>query len=168
MKNAKVTLGSLILGVLLGGCVQVEVPAGPIQAVLPPRPTVPAMPAPQKSTEAFQQDRAACMQDAGQLVADGVEAANRRAIGTSAMGTAIGAGLGAALGAASGSAGIGAAIGAASGAALGTSIAAEAAYDSQYELQQRYDWAYAQCMQAKGDEVPGFTPPTGPPFRLQG
>jgi uncharacterized protein YcfJ len=163
MKKILIALGSVMLGLLLGGCVQVEVPASQTVAVLPPRPGVPAMAAPKKSTEAFQQDRDACIRDAGDVVAGEVEAANRRAIGTSAMGTAIGAGLGAALGAASGSTGIGAVIGAATGTPIGTSIAAEAADDSQYELQQRYDWAYAQCMQAKGNQVPGFSPPSVSP-----
>jgi hypothetical protein len=26
-------------------------------------------------------------------------------------------------------------------------------------LQQRYDLAYAQCMYARGNQVPGFAPP---------
>jgi uncharacterized protein YcfJ len=154
-----IVLGTVALTIILSGCVQVKMPEAPTVAVLPPTPSVTATPAPNKPYEAFQQDRAACMQDAGHAVAGGVEAANNEGVRNAALGTALGAGLGAAIGAGSGSPGIGAAIGAASGAVLGTSIAAISASDSQYQLQQRYDSVYAHCMFAKGEQVPGFTPP---------
>ena len=152
MKTTKIAVGSLALALLAGGCVQQ--PAGPMVAV---------MPAPYKPFEVFQQDQAVCMGYANQLVAGGAEAANSQAFGTAALGTVLGAGLGAAIGAAAGAPGIGAAIGAASGAVVGTGYAAPPAYGSQYGLQQRYDWAYSQCMYAKGNQVPGFAPPTTPP-----
>jgi hypothetical protein len=168
VKNLTIMLGTAALAVIPAGCVQVQVPKSPTVAVLPTRPLVTATPASNKSFEAFQQDQAACMQDASHTVAGGAEAANNEAVGSAALGTVLGAGLGAAIGAASGSPGIGAAIGAASGAVLGTSIAASSASDSQYNLQQRYDWVYAQCMYAKGEQVPGFAPSAPSPSPLPG
>jgi uncharacterized protein YcfJ len=153
-----IVLGTVALTIILSGCVQVKIPEAPTVAVLPPTPSVTATPAPNKSLEAFRQDRAACMQDASSAVVRGVEGANNEAIRNAALGTALGAGLGAAIGAGSGSPGIGAAIGAAGGAALGTGIAAVSASESQDRLQQRYDSVYVRCMLAKGEQVPGFTP----------
>jgi hypothetical protein len=152
MKTTKILCGSLAVALLASGCVQQ--PAGPMVAV---------MPAPYKPFEVFQQDQSVCMGYANQMVAGGAQYANNDAFGTAALGTLLGAGLGAAIGAASGAAGIGAAIGAASGAVVGTSAASGPAYGSQYGLQQRYDWAYSQCMYAKGNQVPGFQPPSAPP-----
>jgi hypothetical protein len=152
MKKTKIVCGSVALALLAGGCVQQ--PAGPMVAV---------MPAPYKPFDVFQQDQSVCMAYANQLVAGGAEAANNQAFGTAALGTLLGAGLGAAIGAASGAAGVGAAIGAASGAVVGTSAATGPAYGSQYGLQQRYDWAYSQCMYSRGNQVPGFSQPSAPP-----
>ncbi len=157
--KARIVVGAVALTMILSGCVQVQAPDIPTMAVLPPGPSVTAAPAPNKSFEAFQQDKGACMQDANRAVAGGVEAANREAIGTAALGTLLGAGVGAAIGGASGSPGIGAAI----GAALAGGIAAYSASQSQDELQQQYDRIYADCMSAKGDRVPGSTPPVVSP-----
>jgi len=129
--------------------------------VTPPMgPTVPVMPGPNKSLEAFQQDEAACQDYAGQRTAGGAEAANNTAIGEGILGTALGAGLGAAVGG-----GRGAAIGAASGAVVGTAVGSDTSAHAQYSLQQRYDMAYAQCMSTKGDQVPqmGRHPRRRPP-----
>jgi hypothetical protein len=119
--------------------------------VTPPMgPTIPVMPGPNKSLDAFQKDEAVCEDFASRRVAGQAEAANNTAIGESVLGTALGAGLGAAVGG-----GRGAAIGAASGAVVGTSVGANTSAYAQMSLQQRYDMAYAQCMSTKGDQVPG-------------
>jgi uncharacterized protein YcfJ len=139
---------------LLAGCV--TQPVGP---------TIPVMPGPNKSLEAFQADETVCEQYASQRVAGQAEAANDTAVGEAVLGTALGAGLGAAIGG-----GRGAAIGAASGAVVGTSVGANTSGWAQMSLQQRYDVSYAQCMETKGDNVPGprrhprrYPPPPPPP-----
>jgi hypothetical protein len=49
----------------------------------------------------------------------------------------------------------------------GTMVGAGGAQQAQMSPRQRYDLAYAQCMYAHGDQVPGFTPaePPPPPMR---
>jgi uncharacterized protein YcfJ len=128
------------------------------------------MPGPGKSLEAFQQDESVCENYASQRTAGQAEAANNQAVTEGIIGTALGAGLGAAVGG-----GRGAAIGAGSGAVVGTAVGANTSANAQMSLQQRYDIAYAQCMQTKGDEVPsrphprryppppGYGPPPPPP-----
>lgn len=124
-------------------------------------PTVPVMPGQNKSLQAFQADESVCEGFASQRVAGGAEAANNTAIGEGILGTALGAGLGAAVGG-----GRGAAIGAASGAVVGTGVGANTSAGAQYSLQHRYDIAYAQCMQTKGNKVPwrhrAYPPPPPP------
>ena len=65
----------------------------------------------------------------------------------------LGAGLGAAIGG-----GRGAAIGAGSGAIAGTGLGMGSSANEQYGIQQQYDNAFAQCMYAKGNMVPGYGP----------
>ena len=138
---------------LLAGCV-----------TQPMGPTIPVMPGPNKSLEAFQADEGVCEQYASQRVAGQTEAANNTAIGQALLGTALGAGLGAAVGG-----GRGAAIGAASGAVVGTAVGANTSGWAQMSVQQRYDVSYAQCMETKGNKVPGprhprrYPPPPPPP-----
>ena len=139
------------LATVLAGCV--STPMGP---------TIPVMPGPNKSLEAFQADESTCEGYASQRVAGQAEAANNTAIGEGILGTALGAGLGAAVGG-----GRGAAIGAASGAVVGTGVGANTSAGAQMSVQRRYDIAYAQCMQTKGNKVPhpphrGYPPPPGP------
>jgi len=139
------------LATLLSGCV--TAPMGP---------TIPVMPGPNKSLEAFQADENTCEGYASQRVAGQAEAANNTAIGEGLLGTALGAGLGAAVGG-----GRGAAIGAASGAIVGTGVGANTSAGAQMSVQRRYDIAYAQCMQTRGDKVPhphrpAYPPPPGP------
>lgn len=134
------TLG---ISVALTGCVQQ--PLGPTVNVMPP---------PAKPFDLFTQDQAACKQYAGQETAGAAQAANGRAVATALLGTALGAGLGAAVGGRRGTA-----VGAASGAAVGTAVAAGPAQGDQMTLQDRYDNAFAQCMYARGNLVPGFGPP---------
>jgi hypothetical protein len=140
------------LATVLSGCV--TPPMGP---------TIPVMPGPSKSLQAFQADETTCEGYASQRVAGGAEAANNAAIGEGILGTALGAGLGAAVGG-----GRGAAIGAASGAVVGTAVGSNTSAGAQYSLQRRYDMAYAQCMQTKGNKVPHphrmYPPPPPGPY----
>lgn len=129
--------------------------------VSPPMgPTVPVMPGQGKSPQAFAGDQAVCTQYARSVTGPQAAAANNRTVGSALIGTALGAGLGAAIGG-----GRGAAIGAASGAVAGTAYGAAGANYQQMSLQQQFDALYAQCMDERGNEVPGFRPPPGmPPY----
>jgi hypothetical protein len=134
-------------------------------ATTPMGPTVRVMPGPYKPFEVFQRDNLECLQYADGQVAGGAEAANNRAVGAAVIGT----GLGLALGAATGD-GHAAAAGAVAGGAVGATIGAGTSDTANYSLQRRYDIAYAQCMYAKGNQVPGFArpravPPPPPPGR---
>jgi len=147
------TTGAVLTGLLLAGCAQT--PMGP---------TVQVMPGPGKSFDAFQYDQIGCKQFAEQTVAGQAQNANNRAVGAAAIGPVPGAGLGAAIGG-----GRGAAIGAGSGAIAGTGVGMSSSANEQYSIQQQYDNAFAQCMYAKGDMVPGYGPmmvqaPPPPPF----
>ncbi len=134
--------GATVLGLLLSGCAQT--PLGP---------TVQVMPGPGKAFDAFTYDQAGCRQFAEGAVAGQAQNANTRAVGAAAIGTVLGAGLGAAIGG-----GQGAAIGAGSGAVAGTGFGVGGSASAQYSIQQQYDNAYAQCMYAKGNMVPGYGP----------
>ena len=116
-------------------------------------PLVQVMPGPGKSFDAFAADQANCKMYAQGAVAGQAENANTRAVGAAALGTVLGAGLGAAIGG-----GRGAAIGAGSGAIAGTGFGMSGSAAEQYGIQQQYDNAYAQCMYAKGNQVPGMAP----------
>jgi hypothetical protein len=152
LANAKLA-GSAAIALTLAAC-----------AAPPPGPTIPVAPGPGKSFDQFAADQAGCEQYASAQTAPGAAAATNQGVGTAILGTALGAGLGAAIGG-----GQGAAIGAASGAVLGTAAGASGANYAQMSLQQQYDMFYAQCMYAKGNQVPGFgrgpgaPPPYGPP-----
>jgi hypothetical protein len=132
---------------LLAGC-----------AMQPVGPSVAVFPAPFKPFEVFQQDQDDCADYASRTVAGGAEAANSRALGTAAIGTALGLALGAATGD-----GHAASFGAAGGAAVGSTIGANQSEQANFSLQRRYDNAYAQCMYAHGNQVPGFERPYGAP-----
>jgi uncharacterized protein YcfJ len=125
----------------------------------PVGPTVPVAPGPGKSFDAFAADQATCRQYADAQVAPQAAYANNRAVGSAVLGTALGAGLGAAVGG-----GHGAAIGAASGAVVGSAAGASRAGYAQMSVQQQYDLAYAECMSAHGNRVPGFGPPPRGPY----
>jgi uncharacterized protein YcfJ len=128
-------------------------------ATTPLGPTVPVMPAQNKPFEAFAQDQTICKQYADQQVNGQAEVANNQAVGGAILTTVLGAGLGAAVGG-----GPGAAIGAASGAVVGSAGGANASGWRQGGIQRQYDIAYAQCMAAKGNQVPGMGgggPPRG-------
>jgi hypothetical protein len=134
--------GIAALGLLLSGCAQT--PLGP---------TVQVMPGPGKSFDAFAADQAGCKQFAEGAVAGQAQNANNRAVGAAIIGTALGAGLGAAIGG-----GRGAAIGAGSGAVVGTGVGMGSSSNEQVGIQVQYDNAFAQCMYAKGNMVPGYGP----------
>ena len=142
MNSLKTTAAAVAALLLLDGCV--TQPLGP---------TITVMPAPNKPFSLFQQDQATCQAFADQQTAGAAQQANNQQVLTGVVGTALGAGLGAAVGG-----GRGAAIGAGAGAVTGTAVGAGPAQYAQMSLQQRYNTAYAQCMYAQGNQVPGFTP----------
>jgi len=116
-------------------------------------PTVPVMPGANKPFNQFTADQQACQGYANSQTAPLAAQANNQAVGTALLTTALGAGLGAAIGG-----GRGAAIGAASGAVVGGSMAAQGSTLAGMSIQQQYDIYYAQCMSARGNQVPGFSP----------
>ena len=134
--------GVVMLGLLVSGCAQT--PLGP---------TVQVMPGPGKSFDQFTYDQAGCKQFAEGAVAGQAQNANTRGVGAAAITTVLGAGLGAAIGG-----GRGAGIGAASGALGGAGIGAGTSSNEQGGIQAQYDNAFAQCMYAKGNMVPGYGP----------
>lgn len=119
-------------------------------------PTVPVMPGQGKPFDQFAADQTTCEAYAQQQIAPLTQQANNTGLGSAILGTALGAGLGAAIGG-----GRGAAIGAASGAVVGTSMGASGSARAGYGIQGQYNMFYAQCMQAKGNAVPGAPPPPG-------
>lgn len=138
----------------LAGCAQVPV-----------APTIAVMPAPGMPFEVFEQDNNLCRQYAQQqLGANPQQVANSQVVGGAVAGTVIGAAAGALLGGNSNAAGAGAA----TGLLMGTAAGAGAAGQTGMSMQQRYNIAFAQCMYAKGNQVPGFAapyyaPPPPPP-----
>ena len=142
-------------------------------ATMPAGPSVLVLPGPGKPFEQFQADDYVCRQWAGQQIGmTAQQTAEENTVKGAAVGTVIGAGAGALLGAATGHAGAGAAIGAGSGLLVGTAAGSGYGQEYGYEAQQKYDYAYVQCMYAKGNEVPGAvhqyrirkrTPPPPPP-----
>lgn len=119
-------------------------------------PTVPVMPGQGKPFDQFANDQATCEAYAQQQIAPLTQQANNAGIGQTLLTTALGAGLGAAIGG-----GRGAAIGAASGAVVGGSMGASNSAQAGAGIQGQYNMFYAQCMQAKGNAIPGAPPPPG-------
>ena len=140
MKTRTRILAALVAAALLGGCV--SVPSGPGVMVLPGS---------GKSFDQFRADDVDCRQYAhyqvGGSTPDG--AAANSAVTSAVVGTAIGAAAGAAFGG-HGSA----AAGAGAGLITGSLIGASTGTASQYEVQRRYDYAYQQCMYARGHKIP--------------
>jgi len=124
-------------------------------ATLPTGPSVMVLPGDGKPFEKFQAEDANCRQWAShQIGIAPQEVANQNTVSGAVIGTVLGAGLGAAIGAAAGDPAAGAAIGAGSGLLLGTAEGARAGQVSGWEAQQRYDFAYMQCMHANGNQIP--------------
>ncbi len=140
---------------------------------MPSGPSVMALPGTGKSFDQFRTDDASCRQYASAQIGGTSpnEAASSSIAKSAALGTAIGAVAGAAIGGRD-SAGVGAG----TGLAMGTIAGAGAGDTSSYELQRRYDYAFLQCMYAKGHKIPvsghfessrpaapPYTPPPPPP-----
>ena len=133
-------LAPLLGTLMLGACI--SMPSGPSVLVLPGT---------GKGFDQFRADEFDCKQYGDSIVT------------SAALGTVVGALAGSAIGGQRG-AGVGAGTGLAVGAMAGTA----AGNTSAYALQQRYDYAFQQCMYAKGHKVPvsgGFESmrPSAPP-----
>ncbi len=152
----------LIGALLLGACVS-----------MPKGPSVMVLPGSGKSFDQFRYDDVECRNFAEFQVGgkSSEDIAAESAAKSAVVGTAIGAAAGAALGGRSG-----AAAGAGGGLLLGSAAGAGAGETSAYGLQRRYDYAYIQCMYAKGHKVPvsgrltssapaapSYAPPPPPP-----
>jgi hypothetical protein len=126
-------------------------------ATMPDGPSIVVMPAPGKPFEVFVAEERECRQYAQQSIGISAnQASTDAAVKSIAAGAVIGAAAGA-LGGGHQGAGTGAAVGMLGGAAIGSD---QARY-SGYEAQRRYDIAYAQCMYAKGNQLPqaaGYQP----------
>jgi hypothetical protein len=142
-------IGALAGLLALSGCVTPP-PSGPSIAVMPGQ---------DKTFEAFQQDDYVCREFAAQRIgyASPAQAATQSAVGSAVVGTAVGAAAGALIGAAAGNPAAGAAIGAGSGLLVGGASGVGASQYSGAQVQQQYDIGYAQCMAARGNNVPQQT-----------
>lgn len=143
-------------------------------ASIPQGPTLAVLPSANKPYEIFRADDASCRALAGSTVSAEVERSNNQAAGSALLVLALATAAGAAIGASNGGgyhhggygggsgAGSGAAVGAGLGALGGAAVGASASEESQDGIQRRYDIAYAQCMYARGNQVPGFRQADGP------
>ena len=120
-------------------------------ATTPTGPSAMALPGTGKSFDQFRYDDNSCRLYARDQI--GGTSANQAANDSLARSAALGTGVGAAAGALAGG-GRGAGVGAAAGLIVGTAAGTGAAESSSYNAQQRYDYAYVQCMYAKGHRVP--------------
>jgi len=145
-------------------------------ATIPTGPSVMVLPGAGKPFELFQADDSVCRRWAAQNAGGNPgEAATQSTVSGAAIGTVIGAAAGAVIGATAGNPATGAAIGAGTGLLTGTAAGASAGYGYAGEAQRRYDFAYQQCMYAKGNQIPGVVrtarpyryPPPPPPPGLQ-
>ncbi len=118
---------------------------------VPSGPGVMALPGSGKSFEQFRADDFECRQFA--IYQIGGTTPNQAASDSGAKSAAVGTLIGAAAGAAA-NGGSGAAVGAGVGLAAGALAGAGSAESSAYGSQRRYDFAYIQCMYAKGHKVP--------------
>ncbi len=118
---------------------------------LPTGPSVLVLPGTGKSFEQFRADDMECRQYAQYQMGGQTAGSNAidSGVRSAAIGTAVGALAGAAIGGSQG-AGVGAGVGLLTGSAAG----ANAANASGYGTQRHYDFAYQQCMYAKGNHIP--------------
>jgi len=129
-----------------------------LQACAPMRPVphVMAMPGKGKSLEQFDADDASCRSWAeSRIGASPGQAAAESTVSGAAIGTLLGGAAGAALGAAAGNPAMGAAAGAGVGLLGGTGVGAGYGQQAAWSVQRSYDIAYAQCMYASGNRIPG-------------
>jgi hypothetical protein len=110
-----------------------------------------ALPGTGKNFDQFRFDDAECRQFATAQIGGSTpsQAAADSGVKSAVVGTAVGAAAGAAIGGEHG-----AAVGAGTGLVVGSLAGTGSAEYSGYVLQQRYDYAYIQCMYAKGHRVP--------------
>jgi outer membrane lipoprotein SlyB len=143
----------IVFAVALAGC-----------ATTPSGPSVLVLPGSAKNFQAFQADDLNCRSWAEHQTGVPPEvAAGQDAAAGAVVGTAIGAAAGALIGAAAGNPGAGAAIGAGSGLLLGSGQGYATGVAHGGSLQQRYDFAYTQCMYASGNQVPVARDSVPPP-----
>jgi len=118
---------------------------------LPSGPAVMALPGTGKNFDQFRADDSDCRQYANTQIGGTSpnQVATDSGVKSAAVATVVGAAAGAAI---NGSSGAG--VGAGAGLAVGALAGAAAGESSAYELQRRYDYAYIQCMYAKGNKVP--------------
>jgi hypothetical protein len=140
MRPGGLAVATILSLSLLAGCV-----------TLPSGPSVLVLPGTGKNFDQFRADEIDCrsyafQQSGGQTAQQG---AVNTGVATAAVGTAVGAAAGAAIGGSSG-AGVGAGTGLVFGSLIGTGLGQETYYD----LQRRYDFAFQQCMYARGHRVP--------------
>jgi Glycine-zipper domain len=146
MTSASRTRAFLVAAAGLGLAACATIPTGPSVLVLPGR---------HASFEQFQADDYACRDFAFAKIGGAPgEAVAKSGITGAAIGAGIGAATGAAIGAATGDPGTGAAVGAGSGLLLGSAAGAAQGATEGAEAQRRYDYAYMQCMYAKGHQIP--------------
>lgn len=138
--NSRIRWAAILTTVSLGGC-----------ATIPSGPSILVLPGSGKTFDQFQADNVVCRQFAeAQVGGTGASAALEKSqVKSAAAGALVGGALGAAA-----AGGRGAGIGAASGLAFGSLVGSEAGSSSSSEFQRRYDNAYAQCMYAKGNQIP--------------
>jgi YMGG-like Gly-zipper len=143
-------------------------------ATAPTGPSVLVLPGEGKSFDQFRADDYECRQYASFQVNGSTpdDSAAQSGVKSAAVGTAVGAVAGGLMGGHRG-AGTGAGVGLIAGSMAG----AGAARSSQYSTQRRYDFAFQQCMYAKGHKVPvegyammrqrgrGYAVPPPPPPR---
>jgi hypothetical protein len=136
---------ALLALVILSGC-----------ATQPSGPSVLVLPTPGKPFEHFQVNDLTCRQWAEKQIGISSQAiVNQNMVTGAVLGTAIGAGAGALMGEASGQSSSGAALGAGTGLLVGTTAGASAGQEYGWKAQEQYDYAYVQCMYAKGNQIPG-------------
>jgi hypothetical protein len=118
---------------------------------MPNGPSIMAMPGSGKTFDQFRLDDIDCRQYASYQIggSDANQAATEAGVRSAAVGAAVGALAGAAMGGHEG-----AGSGAGAGLIVGSVAGAGAGQQSAYGTQARYDNAYAQCMYAKGQQVP--------------
>jgi hypothetical protein len=130
----------LATALILSACT--SFPTGPSMLVLPGT---------GKNFDQFRFDEADCRQYGSAQIGEKTanEAASDSGVKSAVVGTAIGAAAGALIGGHN-SAGVGAG----TGLLIGSMAGAGAVEGSGRHLQQRYDFAYQQCMYAKGHRIP--------------
>lgn len=131
----------LIVVALVAGCV--TVPSGPSVMVLP---------GDGRSFDQFRYDDMDCRNFASSQVggASADQVATDSVAKSAVLGTVIGAAAGGAIDGRSG-----AAVGAGAGLLIGALAGTGAGQGSARGLQRRYDYAFQQCMYAKGHRIPG-------------